>query len=196
MLMFIIISIDMKILLIYSTWHGTVLTVAKDLIELLAVPIDLYDIENSEAPSPVGYDCVIFGCSVHDGHIQMSIIDYISGHCPVEKQIVAGLFCCSILGDEETQKVLERDIPAEVLNSFKVVELMGGIIYAKKLSFIERRVLQLISFDETKMKTLDTLKVRKFARHIEEENLLMEKERDYVRKHSGRIHYKAKKTET
>ncbi|MBL7007107.1 MAG: hypothetical protein ISR78_08510 [Spirochaetia bacterium] len=185
----------MKILLIYSSWHGTVKNVAKDLRELIGVPVEMYDIEHSEVPSPDEYDCVIFGCSVHDRHIQESIRDYITGHCPVKKHIVAGLFCCSILGDEETQDVLERDIPAEVLKSFKIVELMGGIIYAKKLSFVDRRILKLISFDESRMKTLDILKVRKFARHIEEENLLMEKERDYILKHTGRVHYKAKKTD-
>ncbi|NQT59282.1 MAG: hypothetical protein HQ557_09910 [Bacteroidetes bacterium] len=184
----------MKVLLIYSTWHGTVRNVAKELITLLDVPVDLYDIDHGEVPSPEGYDCIIFGCSVHDRHIQESIRDYISANCPVEKLIVSGLFCCSILGSEETQGVLERDITAEALKSFKVLGLMGGVIYAKKLSFVERRILRQISFDETRMKTLDNIKVRKFARNIEEQYFLLQEEKEYIRKHTGRIHYKAKKT--
>lgn len=194
-LLFILECIHMKTLLIYSTWHGTVRDVAKELITLLDIPIDLYDIDHDEVPSPEGYDCIIFGCSIHDRHIQKSIREYISANCPVETQIISGLFCCSILGDEETQKVLENDIPETTLKSFKVLELLGGVIYAKKLTFLERRILKLISFDESKMKTLESLKIRKFARHIEEQYLLLEKERDYIKKHTGRIHYKAKKTE-
>jgi len=184
--LFIIECNIMKLLVIFSSWHGTVQKVAKEIISLLETPADLYDIECSDPLSPEGYDCIVFGCSVHDRHIQNSIRDYITTNCPASKKIISCLFCCSILGDEETQLVLENDIPANVLSSFNLVELMGGIIYAKKLSFFERRILKQISFDESRMKTLDSIKIRKFSRHIQEQYLLMEKERDYIRKNTNR----------
>lgn len=193
MVLFILGYKVMKLLFVYSTWHGTVLKVAKEIISLMDGPADLYDIEKSKIPSLDEYDCIIIGCSVHDGHIQESIRNFISDNCPVSKIFLAGFFCCSIMGDEKTRKVLDRDIASDVLTSFKILGLMGGMIYAKKLSFVERRILRQISFDETMMKTLDDVKIRKFARNFQEQYLVMEKEKEELRKNNGRVHYKAKK---
>ncbi len=78
-----------------------------------------------------------------------------------------GFYILSIKGPERTTAVIERDIPAEVRKKFDVLGMFGGRLQSDKLSFFERRILRQISISETQIKTLDEIKIRKFAAAVE-----------------------------
>lgn len=78
-----------------------------------------------------------------------------------------GFYILSVKGPERTTAVIERDIPAEVRKKFDVLGMFGGRLQSDKLSFFERRILRQISISESQIKTLDEIKIRKFAAAVE-----------------------------
>ncbi len=153
-----------------------------------------HDLEHEEEPFPDmdAYDAVIIGCSVHDGHIQPAVRNCITAHCQPDSSSIRALYCCALKGADSTRQVLRTDIPYHILDSFAIAEPFGGQIYKQKLSFLERRILKQISFEESQLITLNDVKVRKFAINFQQAYLEFSRKREYAEKHRDRVHYKAK----
>lgn len=143
------------------------------------------------------FDCIIFGTSVHDDRIPNSMKALLSEALLSDRQPsdnshpdnshsdarfpeslpsagtripwapLIGFYILSVKGPERTTFVIKRDIPAEVLKKIDVLGLVGGRLQSDKLSFFERRILRQISISETQIKTLDEIKIRKFAAAVE-----------------------------
>lgn len=92
----------MKILIAYTSMHGTTAKCAEMLAEALGKKgeITLVDMNRQAAPSPSEFDAVLLGSSIRFAKISKKLKSYIVENSKLLEEKVSGLFLCCGIPDE------------------------------------------------------------------------------------------------
>lgn len=92
----------MKILIAYTSVHGTTARCAEMLAEALVGKGDItvVDMSKEAIPSPDGFDAVLLGSSVRFAKISKKLKGYIKAHMEVLNEKKCGIFLCCGIPDE------------------------------------------------------------------------------------------------
>jgi menaquinone-dependent protoporphyrinogen oxidase len=71
------------VLILYASKHGHTAKIANRIAQAIredGVSAHLHDARSADAVSPSGYDVVVVGASIHAGHHQREIVDWVKEH--------------------------------------------------------------------------------------------------------------------
>src|SRR4051794_37672919 len=92
-------AIMRNVLVLYASTHGhtekTAARVARAISEAGAV-VDLRALDPAAAPSPHDYDAVVVGASIHAGHHQPRLVDWIRAHATALSEMPSAFFSVSM----------------------------------------------------------------------------------------------------
>lgn len=141
-----------KLLIAYTTRHGTVKKCAKHLIKLISKKnpdvwtADIIDLRTDEVTDIESYDKIVLGCSVYAGRTQKQMTDFIAANKEFLQGSDLGLYLCSLTkkGDEPIMSELLKSSYGDLLDSAKAVGLFGGELSDKKMNFMERIITNIV----------------------------------------------------
>lgn len=113
----------MAVLVIYATKTGT----TEQCVNVLAEEIANCITCNIQIEKPIieDYDCIILGAGVRDGKIYKPIRDFIKKNHDALLAKKMGYFICNEK-PKETADIIERNIPADLLEAAVCIESFGG----------------------------------------------------------------------
>ena len=146
----------MRVLIVYGTTEGQTKKISGFLKEeavKLGHQVELCN-ASSDPPSPLGFDLVLIGGSVHQGKYQSTIRHYVKEHHQSLNQVTSAFFSVSLAAastDKEFWEELE-----EIGNDFlkdtgwrpaRVEQVAGALLYSK-YDFFKRFIMRLIAKHE------------------------------------------------
>ena len=136
--------IEIKILILYASKHGTTERCAETLADRLrgSNEIVLHDANKGLPPSPDGFDTVILGSSVRMGAVSKNIKKYIKQNMERLNEIPCAVFLCCGFPDEFDEYVdsqfSRKFIPSYGFHCF------GGELKPKNVKGFERILVKMI----------------------------------------------------
>lgn len=145
-------GINMKTLIIYATKHGSTKKYAEILLEKLTGRVDLYNVKDKKSPELSQYDNVIIGGSIYMGRVQKELSEFTAKHLNILKDKRVGLYICC-MNKSEAEKQLNSAFPQELLKCAIAKGSFGGEFNFKKMNFLERFLIKIVSKSLSKEKT-------------------------------------------
>ena len=146
----------MKLLIVYGTTEGHTGKISSFLREEAVKRGHQVELCNASdnPPSPLGFDLVLIGGSVHQAKYQSTIKHYVKDHHQSLNQATSGFFSVSLAAastDDESWKELE-EISDEFMEGTewrpdRVEQVAGALLYSK-YDFFKRFIMRLIAKHE------------------------------------------------
>jgi menaquinone-dependent protoporphyrinogen oxidase len=129
----------MKVLIIYSTRHGS----TKKVAERIAGHFDKADVvevssHRKNDPDPKSYDLVIAGAPVYTASVDRKLRDYLRIHADQLERIPLGLFLLCITKNTIEEEYFSAAFPENQRRSALETAVFGGEILLSRLSVFER----------------------------------------------------------
>jgi menaquinone-dependent protoporphyrinogen oxidase len=141
-----------KALLLYATTHGHAAKIASRLGEALradGVDADLREVKTAGDPSPRDYDGVIAGASLHAGHHQRPMVDWVKAHRTELAERPTAFFSVSLTAAEDsdeartaTRKCIE-DFLDETGWTPDVTQAIAGALQYREYDVFTRLLMRL-----------------------------------------------------
>lgn len=144
----------MRILIVYSTKHGTTEKCAKILKEKINGDVDLYNLKKTEDIKISNYDKIIIGGSIYVGQIQKEVKKFCSENLNKLMEKKVGLFICC-MNEKSGEEQLNNSFPQELLANAVAKEVFGGEFRFTKMNFFERFIVKMISKKEENSPVID-----------------------------------------
>jgi menaquinone-dependent protoporphyrinogen oxidase len=149
----------MRALILYATGEGQTATIAQRIVKRLAaqhVPADCHNVaDESEAPVALeSYDAVVAGSSIHYGHFDAVLGDYLAAHRDTLRQLPTGFFSVSmaVASDNADEVQHVQSIADEYLHDTgwhpDLVGHFAGAIKYTKYRWWTRRIMRSIARKE------------------------------------------------
>jgi menaquinone-dependent protoporphyrinogen oxidase len=109
-----------KILIAYASTHGHTAKIASRIADVLRADghlVDVYDDVGASNPSPIGYDAVIAGASIHGGSHQEEIVRWARGHGTSLNMVPSAFFSVCLTAADDTDEA--RATAREFLDDFE-----------------------------------------------------------------------------
>jgi menaquinone-dependent protoporphyrinogen oxidase len=130
--------------------------------EVLAVDLKrdkiLFDVRN--------YDFIIVGGSIHAGHIQGKIKQFIGKNYEILLKKKLGFFLCCWHDGETALEQFNEAFPEELRNVSIANGIFGGEFLVSKMNFIERQIVKKVNGITTDLSNLDTTAIMTFVMKI------------------------------
>ena len=98
----------MKILVIYASTHGHTAKIAASIgaaLERDGATVDLHRVHAGEAqPTPLDYDAVVVGASIHAGHHQRELVEWAERHRTGLATIPSAFFSVCLTAADDTEE--------------------------------------------------------------------------------------------
>jgi menaquinone-dependent protoporphyrinogen oxidase len=143
-----------KILIVYASNHGHTAKVAARIgagLERDAATVDLHRLDNANGePTPLGYDAAIVGGSIHAGHHQGELVDWVKRHHTALEMCPSAFFTVCLTAADDTDE--SRTATREYLDDFvertgwtpaRSVTFAGALQY-REYDFPTRLVMRLL----------------------------------------------------
>ena len=137
------------VLLVYATTHGHTAKIATriaDVLREVGLSVDMYDAHAAPQPDLRGYDGVIVGASVHGGHHQHEIVEWVRRHARAINGLPSGFFSVCLTAADDTEE--SRRATREYIDVFlddtgwiprETVSFAGALQY-REYDFVTRLV--------------------------------------------------------
>jgi Flavodoxin len=153
----------LKILIVFSSSHGTTKKAAQLLTENITGEVDIIDLGKCPKPNLKDYAAVILGGSIHAGSIQSKVKQFIKENQPVLMTKQIGLFLCCMFEGNKAIKQFETAYPQELREKSLANGLFGGEYIISKLNFLERKIVKLVNGVARDVSKIDEQEIKNFA---------------------------------
>jgi menaquinone-dependent protoporphyrinogen oxidase len=99
-----------KVLILYASNHGHTARIASriaDVIRESGAMVDVRDVDAAGELAPPGYDAVLVGASVHAGHHQRTVVDWVKRHATTLNGMPSAFFSVCLTAAEDTEESRE-----------------------------------------------------------------------------------------
>jgi len=99
-----------RVLLLYATTHGHTAKIAARIADALrggGLEVDLRDVKDTGDADPAGHKGVIVGASVHAGHHQRKMVDWVKNHRAGLEVVPSAFFSVSLTAAEDADEARE-----------------------------------------------------------------------------------------
>jgi len=139
-----------RVLVLYASTHGHTAKIAARIAEAIGPAAELRDIASGAAPEPWQYDAVVVGASVHAGHHQKAVIEWVRSYAGALNGLPSAFFsvCLTAADDTEESRIATRaylDQFAEATNwtPDRMITFAGAIQY-REYDFATRLLIRLL----------------------------------------------------
>jgi menaquinone-dependent protoporphyrinogen oxidase len=142
-----------KILLVYASNHGHTAKIAQRLAETMredGADVHVHEGDDTFDSDPSDYDAVVVGASIHAGHHQRKVVDWVKGHANTLSSMPSAFFSVSLAAAEEddearaaTRKYLD-DFAEETTWTPRTVTTFAGAVQYREYDFAIRLLMRLI----------------------------------------------------
>lgn len=153
----------MKTLIAYGTKYGCTEKCAKNLSEKLTEKADLCNLKTVKDIDLSQYNKVIIGGSIYMGQIQKEVSEFCSNNLSILKDKNVGLFICCMRDGDIAQTELNDSFPNELIASSIVKESFGGEFIFKKMSFMHRLIVKMVSKENQDTSNIINENINRFA---------------------------------
>ncbi len=155
----------MSAVIIYMSRHGCAEKAARKLAGMHWKKVDLVNLRDKPIPSLWGYDTVIIGGSVHQGHIQGKIRKFCSDNEADLLRKRLGLYLCHMCEGEKAVRQFNEAF-SEKLRAHAVAKgLFGGEFNLEKMNMAERKLISSTGVEKS-VSHLDKKAIEGFGRVI------------------------------
>lgn len=96
-----------RILIAYASTHGHTAKIANRLAEVLRAEGAEVDLATKDVPGPEGYDAVLVGASIHAGHHQRDIVDWVKHNARTLNHVPSAFFSVCLTAADDTDESRE-----------------------------------------------------------------------------------------
>lgn len=153
----------MKVLIVFTSSHGTTEKAAHMLCELISGEVDILDLKVNANPDILQYDAVIIGASIHAGAISRKEKKFITHNQDLLATKKIGLFLCCMWEGEVAQEQFEKAFPKALRDISIANGLFGGEFVFKKMNFIEKQIVKIVNGATEDVSKLDIDAIKEFA---------------------------------
>ena len=93
-----------RVLVIYASTHGHTGKIAARVAEAIGPAAELRDIASGRAPEPLRYDAVVVGASVHAGHHQKAMLEWVREHAGALNKMPTAFFSVCLTAADDTDE--------------------------------------------------------------------------------------------
>ncbi len=142
-----------RICIPYATSEGQTAKIAAhvaDVVRAHGHEADAVDIKGPSPGAPDGYDGVVVGSSIHMGHHDKHVRDYVRQHRETLERVPSAFFSVSLAahGDEhEAERYVDDFVQQTGWRPTKVATFSGALLYTQ-YGFIKRRLMKRIARDK------------------------------------------------
>ena len=141
-------------LVIYATTHGHTGRIAARIGEQLRAvdhKVDVLRVEDAGGTDPLDYDLVVVGASLHPGHHQRAITDWVKRHVGALNLTPSAFFSVSLTAADDSDEA--REVTAKIVADFEeetgwkpqaTVTLAGALQY-REYDFFTRLLMRMIA---------------------------------------------------
>ncbi len=158
----------MNTLLAYATKYGCTEKCATILSEKLTGKVDLCNLKEVKDVDLTQYDKVIIGGSIYIGKIQKEVCEFCTKNLDVLKEKKIGLFICGMSAGDQVKTQMNNSFSQELLTNAVAKESFGGEFKFKKMKFMEKFIVKMVTKMDKSSPALDT---SKDISNISEENI-------------------------
>jgi menaquinone-dependent protoporphyrinogen oxidase len=141
-----------RILLVYASRHGHTAKVAARLAEAIHAAGGSVDVRSiaDGAPRLDGYDATVVGASVHAGHYQRELVEWITAHRTRLAAMPSAFFsvCLTAADDTDESRAATRayiDELEEITGwTPRITETIAGALQYREYDFVTRLVMRLL----------------------------------------------------
>ena len=146
---------NMNTLIAYATKYGCTEKCAAILSEKLTGKVDLCNLKERKAIDLSQYDKVVIGGSIYAGKVRKEVSEFCSENHNLLKNKKLGLFICGMLEDQaETE--LNNSFSQELLTNAVAKNFFGGEFQFKKMKFMEKFIVKMVSKADKNRPVIDT----------------------------------------
>ena len=95
------------ILVLYASTHGHTGKIATRIAEAIGPAADLRSADEAKELAPWQYDAVVVGASVHAGHHQRPVLDWLTAHSSALSSMPSAFFSVCLTAADETDEARE-----------------------------------------------------------------------------------------
>ena len=141
------------VLLVYATTHGHTAKIAARIAETLeqeGASVDVLDVESAAEAEPGDYNAVVVGGSVHAGHHQRPLVDWVKRHSDTLAGVDSAFFSVSLSAAEDTEESREAnrkyvgDFLAETAWTPRSAMSFAGALQYREYDFVTRLLMRLL----------------------------------------------------
>ena len=143
-----------RALVIYATKHGHTGRIATRLADHLRardLEVDLIRVEEAGDIDPRDYELVVIGASIHVGHHQRAVVDWVKRHVATLRVTPSAFFSVSLTAAEDSDEA--REVTAKLVNDFEeetgwkpqAAVTMAGALQYREYDFFTRLVIRMIA---------------------------------------------------
>ena len=153
----------MKTLIVWAGKYGFTQKCAELLKDKLTGETDILNAKEAQ-DIPDGYDAVILGSSVYAGSLRKELVEFTA----LNKERLMGLKLGFFLSafDEDYEKYLEKNLDDELYAHISVKGRFGYAFDFKKMGFLERNIIKMISKKKESTEAVDDEAVSVFTENI------------------------------
>jgi len=93
-----------RVLVLYASTHGHTAKIAARIAEAIGPAAELRDIASGAAPEPWQYDAVVVGASVHAGHHQKAVIEWLRSYAGALNGLPSAFFSVCLTAADDTEE--------------------------------------------------------------------------------------------
>ena len=143
-----------RALVTYASTHGHTARIAARLADHLRshdMAVDLVRVEDAGETDPRDYDLVVVGASIHVGHHQRTVVDWVKRHVATLNMTPSAFFSVSLTAAEDSHEA--REVTAKLVNDFEeetgwkpqAAVTMAGALQYREYDFFTRLVIRMIA---------------------------------------------------
>jgi menaquinone-dependent protoporphyrinogen oxidase len=131
----------MKILIAYTSKHGTTERIAGILNVKINGTAKLVNLSRGKKPDLKAFDIVIVGGSIYMGRINSTLRKYLAENQEILLTKHLGLYLSCLEKDETAQNQFNRAFPELLRNHSFATGLLGGEVLINKMNILERFIV-------------------------------------------------------
>ena len=161
----------MKTAIIYASKNGTTKKIAKALSNKIKGEVATIPIAKAKDACLLKYDFIVFGGSIHYGHIQGDLKGFVNKNSKTIEGLNYGLFI-TCLNKEQEKEYLNKSFGEEIVNSALITACFGTELNPNKgdliSKFMTKSALKKIKKENKEAPSIDWELVDEFANTINE----------------------------
>jgi menaquinone-dependent protoporphyrinogen oxidase len=159
----------MRVLVIYTTSHGTSEKVANQIIDAIyAEHKQVCNLKKNKVPNLKEFDTIIIGSSIHAGTIPKKMKKFCERNREELLKKRLGLYLCHMYEDEAASDQFKNAFPESLRDHAFASGLFGGEFLFEKMNFFEKLIVKrVVGVTETTSK-LNTKAIVDFVAQLQE----------------------------
>jgi menaquinone-dependent protoporphyrinogen oxidase len=139
-----------RILVVYASTHGHTAKIAARIAEAIGPSAELHSIDDARRLAPWDYDAVVVGASIHAGHHQRDVLDWIRARSGVLDSMPSAFFsvCLTAADDTEQARTTSQRYIDEALEatawSPRLARTFAGALQYREYDLFTRLLIKLM----------------------------------------------------